>query len=110
MIGLSISVFNYELDCYAGDAIDLDKDEKDLYPNPMDNPRNAGFYTNFLRCMVVTTSLLSIFCNFMRYKLKMKWLDMYFEHQNLVAKSGSSDDLIENYNEDMGGVQGMSYA
>ena len=78
MIGLTISVINYEIDCYAGDQIPTDEDERVIYPDPMENPRNNNGYTNLLRCFVVFTSLLSIICNFMRYRLKLRWLELYY--------------------------------
>ena len=69
MVGLVISVMNYEIDCYAGAEDYLTQgDEMEVYPDPMENPRNANKFTNPLRCLVVAMSVASILCNFLRYR------------------------------------------
>lgn len=97
MIGLTISVINYEIDCYAGESLYYE-DERVLYPDPMQNPRNNNSYTNILRCTVVFTSILSIICNLMRYRLKLRWLELYYNHSQNNLKSEDSDNLFHQYN------------
>ena len=94
MIGLTITVINYEMDCGAANAIDPDEDEMELFPNPMDNPRNRSWYTNYLRCAVVFTSILSMLCNLRRFQLKMRWLDMKYQDKS-GSSIGDADDLSE---------------
>ena len=108
MIGLTISVINYEIDCYAQMQIPTDQDEWVLYPDPMKNPRNDNEYTNVLRCIVCFTSLVSIICNFRRYQLKLKWLEFNYNQSESTAQY-DSDDLFHQYNEEMGGNKGLTY-
>ena len=80
MIGLTISVINYEIDCYAGSDTDaIDGDETEVYSDPMDNPRNANQFTNPLRYSVLFMSLVSIIFNFLRYRQQIKGLEMQYE-------------------------------
>ena len=99
MIGLCITIINFEQ--RYGRRYEIDKGELEymVYPDPMKNPRNAHYVTNILRLTVTFTSLMSVFCNFRRYQLKMSWLDWFYHSRETL----NDNDLATHYNEDMGG-------
>lgn len=97
LIGLMVAVVNFELD-ENWNIHDPNQEEWEAYPNPMENPRNSGYWINTVRSIVCFTSLIAVCCNYKRYKLKMKWLDLYYHNHHR-----NDDDIHDSYNEIMGG-------
>ena len=84
MIGLCITIINFEQRYGRRYEIDEGQLEYKVYPDPMENPRNALFFTNVLRLIGTFTSLMSVFCNFRRYQLKMSWLDWFYHSRETL--------------------------
>lgn len=97
-IGWMVAAINYEIDKYvsrkpyqypnvAGTPSEKYKDftrDPEKYPNAMDDPTNAKFYTNFIRMITLTTTIVAIYFLYQRHKSKALWKAKHFDDDVLT--------------------------
>ena len=72
MVGLLLSILNYEYVIANTDAIDIEKD-----PDPMKLERNTNSFTVICRFTTFFTSMISVGCLYIRHRYQMKWANNY---------------------------------
>lgn len=48
-------------------------------PRAMDDPRNKSMVSQFLKCIVLITTLLSVICLIQRHRIKIEWRFRFFK-------------------------------
>jgi hypothetical protein len=98
-IGFIISIILYEFSILSNyEIFDMVK-----YPNAIDHPRVDNLFTEILRIIILTTTLLAVVTLIIRHYYKYIWLNCFFNRSNDPFSPILSEDIIKQYGEQITG-------